>query len=251
MTSSETTLRGDWPREATEGASFGHGIGSSAGPARGGRETLLVGRRTFGVAVRLGKLEPKPDETFVTLHVGPSGGDGRASSLSATCPLRRCSRSEVTTLARRATPLARDERSRSLRPTRDPRLGRTDAGLARRPPVTRMPSASTHVCGSRHTRPFHRVLELRSRTTKVSSAYVTPQEPNDGCVLHRTALRALPSEPSCPCLRKSRRPTVGGRRVAGICHPPKPLHTHRLADSQPRRIARRGRVARRPDQEST
>lgn len=61
-------------------------------------KTLHVGRRTFGVAVRLRKLEPEPDRTFVTLHVGPSGGDEQASSPFTTTPrtktLARTSREE-------------------------------------------------------------------------------------------------------------------------------------------------------------
>lgn len=41
-------------------------------------------------------------------------------------------------------------------------------------------------------------------TTSFSSANFAPQERTSGCVLHRLALRTLPSEPGCPCLRKSR-----------------------------------------------
>jgi hypothetical protein len=189
VTSFETALRGGRPREATEGASLGHGIGPSGGPARRGREDSLRWPENLRRRGATAKARTRTERTFVTLPVGHRA--------------------------------AVREPTRSPRPSWDPRLGRTDAGLARRLPFTGMPSASTHVCGSHHTHQSARASELRSKTTRFSSADFTPQERAGGRVLHRNTLRSLTFGANLPALaHEAEWRTVGGRRVAGICHPP-------------------------------
>jgi hypothetical protein len=136
------------------------------------------------------------------------------------------------------------ERSRSsLESTRDPRLGRTDAGLARRLPFTGMPSASTPVCGLHHTRQSHsrrRVAfqddEVLERQFHVAGAGQWLRSPP----IHSASATFGAKLPRGP----NGEPSEDAAWLASATHP-KPLHTHGLADSQPRRIARRGRAARR------
>jgi hypothetical protein len=170
-------------------------------------ETLLVGRRTFGVAVRLRKLEPEPDETFVTLHVGPSGGGERASSPFTTTSLTRA--------------LARTSRE-------EPILVGIDPG----------PQARTNRRGFSAATALHRnafCLHARVRSSPHPSIPLASQS----CVPRRRGSRApisrrksgpvvaFSTDTLCERYLRSQAATraewrtVGGRCVAGICHPPK------------------------------
>jgi hypothetical protein len=173
-------------------------------------KTLHVGRRTFGVAVRLRKLEPEPDRTFVTLHVGPSGGDEQASSPFTTTP--------------RTKTLARTSRE-------EPILNRIDPG----------PQAGTNRRGFSAATALHRnafCLHARVRLSPHPSIPLASQS----CVPRRRASRAPISRrrsgpmvafsidsrcdrylrsQAARAFAKAARRTVGGRCVVGICHPPK------------------------------
>jgi len=151
----------------------------------------------------------------VTLHVGPSGGDGRASSLSSTDP--------------------------------GSQAGTNDAGLARRPSFTRMPSASTPVCGSHHTRQSHsrrRVAfqddEVLERQFHAAGAGRWSRSPPN----HPANATFGAKLPMCSRTEPNGRPTEDAAWQASATTHYRCIPT-RLADSQPRRISRRGRAARR------
>jgi hypothetical protein len=113
------------------------------------------------------------------------------------------------------------ERSRSSATDPGPQAGTNDAGLARRTTFTRMPSASTPVCSSHHTRQSHsrrrvafqddEVLERRFHAAGAGRWSRSP--PNHPAIATFGA--------NLPVLaHKAEWRTVGGRCVAGICHPP-------------------------------
>jgi hypothetical protein len=166
--------------------------------------TLLVGRRTFGVAVRLGKLEPEPTGPFWHSISDPRAATEEPPRPSSTDP--------------------------------GSQAGTNDAGLARRPPFTRVPSASTLVCGSHHTRQSHSCRRVAFQDNEVLERQFhaagagrwsrsPPNHPTNATVGAKLPVLAHEADWR----------TAGGRCVAGICHHPIPLHTHGFADSQPRR----------------
>lgn len=106
-----------------------------------------------------------------------------------------------------------------------PQVETSDAGLARRPPFTGMPSASTPVCGSHHTRQSHsrrRVAfqddEVLERQFHAAGAGRWSRSPpnHSASATFGAKLPVLALESAQADWR-----TVGGRCVAGICHPPK------------------------------
>ena len=133
-------------------------------------------------------------------------------------------------------------RRRTSKPPGSPRLGRTIAGLAQWPPSTEMPSASTPVHDFRRTRqsPRSRSFAIHDNEVLVRRFHfdITLQWLRSHCTACRSYLWESSQGTEMP-----REKPIGGRCVAGVCHPPsQPLQTHELADSQSHRVARRGRA---------